>query len=173
MRFLTRAAWWQQSCARDSAEGPGDVRNAIIGQGDVLLTPLQVALIAALVATEGRVPSPKLRLDDETRWLEVDLDPEILAEVQEGMRGVVSRGTASASAIGLRDHDVAGKTGTAERRKGEPYLAWFMGYYPASQPEVAFAVLVDRTRGHGGAVCGPVARKMLEAYEESRGGSLR
>ncbi len=97
----------------------------------------------------------------------------MLADVKQGMKEVVTRGTASSRAIGLRDFDVAGKTGTAERGKGQPYLAWFMGYYPASDPEVAFAVLVDRTRGHGGSVCGPVAREMLEAYERSRGGTLR
>lgn len=172
-RRLVRAVWWQQACAQDSVLGPGDVRNAIIGQGDVQLTPLQVASIAAMVATDGRFPLPKLRLDDETRWRSVSLDSDVLAEVKQGMRQVVTEGTASARSIGLRDYDVAGKTGTAERGKGEPYLAWFMGYYPASRPEVAFAVLVDRTRGHGGGVCGPIARQMLEAYELSRGGKLR
>ena len=59
--------------------------------------------------------------------------------------------------------DVAGKTGTAERRAGEPNLAWFMGYYPASAPEIAFAILVDRTSGHGGEVCGPVAKACIQA----------
>ena len=68
---------------------------------------------------------------------------------------------------------MAGKTGTGQRGQGQPYVGWFMGYYPASSPEVAFAVLVDRTHAHGGDACVPVARALLEAYERSRGGQLR
>ncbi|RMG17945.1 MAG: hypothetical protein D6731_03145 [Planctomycetota bacterium] len=168
-RRALRAAWWAERTAADRVLWPGNVRNSAIGQGDVLLTPLQVARIAALVATGGRVPRPRLLLDTPPAVEVLDLDPAVLARVREGMVRVVSEGTASRRSIGLRGHDVAGKTGTAERRKGEPYLAWFMGYYPASAPEVAFAVLVDRTRGHGGGVCGPIARELLLAYERSRG----
>jgi cell division protein FtsI/penicillin-binding protein 2 len=168
-RRALRAAWWAERTLSDRVLWPGNVRNSMIGQGDVLLTPLQVARIASLVATGGRPPRPRLTTREPMAFDSIELDPEILAQVRRGMELVVRRGTASKSSIGLRGHDVAGKTGTAERRKGDPYLAWFMGYYPASAPEVAFAVLVDRTRGHGGGVCAPVARELLLAYEKSQG----
>lgn len=170
---LTHATVWRARFAADLALRPGEVRNTAIGQGDVRLTPLQVASLAALVATAGDMPLPRLAADAPPAVRHVPLDPAALALVADGMRRVVTRGTASAARIGLRDLDVAGKTGTAERRKGEPHLAWFMGYYPASAPEVAFAVLVDRTSQHGGEVCGPVTRALLEAYEAARGGRLR
>lgn len=170
---LSRAAFWYRNRGRDRVVRTGDVRNSIIGQGDVLATPLQVAAIAALVAGEGRFARPRILRSEPASLSEVALDPEVLHNVKEGMRRVVTRGTASKHRIGLRSLDVAGKTGTAERAGDHPNVAWFMGYYPASAPEVAFAVVVDRTRGHGGDVCGPVTRSLLEAYEKARGGQLR
>jgi penicillin-binding protein 2 len=151
------------------------VRNQAIGQGDVTATPLQVARLAAAVATGGRPRPTRFLLDgdgpeaargDEDD-LDLALDPRVLAAVRAGLEGCVDVGTASRS--GLKGFDVAGKTGTAERAKGEPNYAWFMGYYPASRPEVAFSVLVDRTRDHGGDVCGPVALELVKAYARSRG----
>lgn len=170
---LSRAAFWYRNYGRDRVVRTGDVRNSIIGQGDVLATPLQVAAIAALVGGEGRFARPRILQNEPPSLTEVSLDPDVLHNVKEGMRRVVKRGTASKRSIGLRSLDVAGKTGTAERAGDNPNVAWFMGYYPASNPEVAFAVVVDRTRGHGGDVCGPVTRALLEAYEKSRGGELR
>lgn len=170
---LSQTAFWYRNFGRDRVVRTGDVRNSIIGQGDVLATPLQVAAIAALVGGEGRFARPRILRDEPSSLTEVSLDADVLHNVKEGMRRVVTRGTASKRSIGLRGLDVAGKTGTAERAGDKPNVAWFMGYYPASNPEVAFAVVVDRTRGHGGDVCGPVTRKLLEAYEASRGGKLR
>lgn len=168
---LQQAGFWYTRYAQDRVLRPGDVRNIIIGQGDVLATPLQVALIAGMVAAGGHSARPRLLLDAPREELSLPLDPGVLSRVQEGMRRVVTRGTARRTPLyGL---DVAGKTGTAERAGKNPNVAWFMGYYPASAPEVAFAVVVDRTAGHGGDVCAPATRKLLEAYEAARGGKLR
>lgn len=172
-RHTDRAAWWLRSCEQDLAITPGTARNAVIGQDGVEATPIQVAQLAAVVASGGRTPRPRLVADEPVVVDEVPLDPEVLRRVRAGLRGCVTRGTASRASIGLRGLDVAGKTGTAERGGDRPHLGWFMGYYPASAPEVAFAVLVDRTPGHGGEVCGPVARALLAAYEDARGGRLR
>jgi penicillin-binding protein 2 len=168
-----RAAWYCERYMADQILWPGDVRNAIIGQGAMSLTPLQVTLIAAMIASDGEVPMPKLDLGAATRIQSMGLDPRTLAKVKRGMKLCVKEGTASSPKIGLRRFDVAGKTGTAQRYSDQPYIAWFTGFYPASNPEIAFPVLVDRTRGHGGGVCGPVAKSVLEAYEKSRGGTLR
>ncbi|HZV00153.1 MAG TPA: penicillin-binding transpeptidase domain-containing protein [Planctomycetota bacterium] len=145
------------------------VRNAAIGQGEVRATPLQVARLAQLIANGGTLPGTRLLRDSEAVSVEVAIDSTLLERIREGLRGCVTRGTASKPSIGLCALDVAGKTGTAERGKGHPNYAWFMGYYPASRPEIAFSVLVDRTNAHGGDVCGPVARKLIESYARSRG----
>ncbi len=167
-RRLTRATWWAQACLADRQPQPGDARNCFIGQGDVLTTPLQVAHLAALVATGGRTPWLRLDAAQPPEVRRFDLDPAALARVREGMRRVVTHGTASRPELGLRGLDLAGKTGTGERGKGDPYIAWFMGYYPASRPEVALAVVIDRTAGHGGEVCAPVARALVDAYRARR-----
>lgn len=164
-RRAARAAWWLSACASDATPRPGDGRNAFIGQGDVLLTPVQVAWLAATIAGRGRAARPRVDASRPVEWVQVPYDPAVLHRVREGLRRVVTAGTASSVAIGLRGKDVAGKTGTAERGKEDPHLAWFMGYYPASAPTLALAVLVDRTPGHGGDVCGPVARAAIEAYD--------
>lgn len=164
LRRLDRAVWWLAACYDDRVPRPGDARNAFIGQGDVMATPLQVAWLAALVATGGRAARPRVDADAPVTWHDARLPAAPLARVRDGMRRVVTRGTASDARLGLRGLDAAGKTGTAERRAGQPKLAWFMGYYPTARPEIAFAVLVDRTEGHGGEVCAPVARALIDAH---------
>jgi cell division protein FtsI/penicillin-binding protein 2 len=148
---------------------PQEARNASIGQGTVLATPIQVARLAAGIATGGRLPRPRLVLDDAVDSDDVELDASVLARIRAGLEGCVRRGTAAGTEAGLAGLDVAGKTGTAELGKGQPNVAWFMGYYPASSPEVAFAVVVDRTRGHGASVCAPVAGALVRAWEKARG----
>ena len=168
---VQQAGFWYTQYAQDRVLRPGDVRNIIIGQGDVLTTPLQVALLAGLVAGGGRSARPRLLLDAPREELALPFDADVLGRVQEGMRRVVTHGTARGTP--LHGLDVAGKTGTAERAGKHPNVAWFMGYYPARAPEVAFALVVDRTPGHGGDVCGSPTRRLLEAYEAARGGKLR
>ena len=170
-RRLERARWWMQACSGDLELRPGDVRNAIIGQGDVLANPIQVAHLAAIAATGGRAATPRLDRVHPVEVQPVALDARVLERVRQGMRRCVTQGTASKPEIGLRGLDVAGKTGTAERnaRAGQPHQAWFMGYYPAARPRIAFAVLVDRTHGHGGEVCGPVTRALVQAWSATQG----
>jgi penicillin-binding protein 2 len=137
LRHFDHASFWYGQRMQDLQIRPGDVRNALIGQGDVTATPLQVPL-----------------------------NPTVLGLVRQGMKRVVSSGTARKAGL---PRDSAGKTGTGQRGKDQPYLAWYMGYYPASRPRIAFAVLVDRTHGHGGDVCAPVARELIKAYRQLEG----
>lgn len=167
-RYFIRAEDWAKRCAQDRVFGIGNERNAVIGQGSVLATPIQIARLSAYIANGGYIVQPRIRMSSPVRREYRPIDPHLLTTIRRGLRAVVLRGTASRSKIGLRSLDVAGKTGSAERRKGEPNYAWFMGYYPASRPEIAFAMVVDKTPGHGGDVTGPVARKIVEAYERLR-----
>jgi penicillin-binding protein 2 len=167
-RRLIRAKDWAQRCALDRGFNAGDERNAVIGQGSVLATPIQIARLAAFIANGGWIVKPRIHADSPVSRRLQKIEPGLLADVRLGMRRVVTHGTASNKKIGLYNMDVAGKTGTAERNKGQPNYAWFMGYFPASRPEIAFAIVVDKTAGHGGGVAGPVARELVRAYARGR-----
>lgn len=147
---------------------------AAIGQGDVAVTPLQMALVAAAVANDGKIMVPRLvsfvRGPGEAKgrallsrpWRSA-IDPAIAAEVRTMMIDVVARGTGRGAQ--LPNVEVAGKTGTAEAPGGSAH-AWFIGFAPASDPVVAIAVLVERggdlgDEATGGRVAAPIAGRLL------------
>jgi cell division protein FtsI/penicillin-binding protein 2 len=156
------------------------VGSTAIGQGKVLTTPLQMALVAATIGEGGIRPRPTLRKGDDTE--KVRAVPESVARfVERSMRAVVTGGTGVGAAIdGVR---VAGKTGTAELRTtvaedplpqtGEEQPpppeddptdtdAWFAAYAPAGHPRIAVSVLLI-AQGAGGEVAAPAARQVIEA----------
>ena len=150
----------------------GDTANLSIGQGYLLTTPLHMACLAASIARgETRtVPSIIHSLERDGRHLgsqSIGLNADQLESLRGGMVRCVEEGTARVARIeGL---PYAGKTGTSEYfKKGEKaHLAWMIGYAPADNPVVAFAVLVEGqvdTNTWGGKTAGPVAKEMLEAW---------
>lgn len=150
---------------------------AAIGQGDVAVTPLEMALVAESVATGGTMLVPRVakevrnadnkvvRAIAPSPW-RVVMTPAVAAELTRFMVGVVQRGTGRNAQIpGVQ---VAGKTGTAETTEGAAPLAWFIGFAPAEAPRYAVAVLVEHTQGvgdaaTGGRVAAPIARDVLAA----------
>jgi penicillin-binding protein 2 len=150
----------------------GDTANLSIGQGYLLTTPLHMACLAASIARgETRtVPSIIHSLERDGRHLgsqSIGLNADQLEALRGGMVRCVEEGTARVARIeGL---PYAGKTGTSEYfKKGEKaHLAWMIGYAPADNPVVAFAVLVEGqvdTNTWGGKTAGPVAKQMLETW---------
>jgi penicillin-binding protein 2 len=154
---------------------PGDDINLAIGQGDLLITPLQLAVASAAIANGGDVFVPRLALkvtdasgntlkefETETRG-HVQMSAENLDTVRRGMRYVVSEpdGTAHGAFSGF-PVSVAGKTGTAEKKPEDDY-AWFMGYAPADAPEILVVALIEQG-GHGSSVAAPMVRRVMEAY---------
>ncbi len=154
-----------------------------IGQGDVVATPLQMALVAASVANGGDVPRPQLvrevidpsggivdRVQPQT--IGNAMSPETAREVTEMMEAVVETGTGTEAQIpGV---SVAGKTGTAQTVEGANPHTWFIAFAPAEDPQLAVAVIVENggTAGSaatGGAVAAPIARQILEADRQIRG----
>ena len=145
-----------------------------IGQFDVRATPLQMALVAAAIANDGRVMTPYV----VSQVLGPDLAPLDTTKPEERNRAV-SAATANAltammvdavrSGTGTRAQIpnvlVAGKTGTAQN--AGPSHAWFIGFAPANDPEVAVAVIIENGGGDdqatGGRVAAPVARAVMEA----------
>ncbi len=164
---------------------PGDTANTSIGQGFLLVTPLQMACTMASIARDETRTRPTLQALPRRRAMRVDhggeaigLNPGQRAMLWEGMERVVSpEGTGRLVRIeGLR---IAGKTGTADfRAHGENVnLAWFVGFAPVEAPEIAVAVMVEGTSAadafHGGSTAGPIAKdiflEFLKQYPERAG----
>jgi penicillin-binding protein 2 len=155
----------------------GDVVNMSIGQGQVLVTPLQVARFMAAVANGGVLWKPRLiqRIERDSRVVfsdpgqvtgHVDLSPAVWAFLRHSLWAVVNDGGTGGGAR-IPGLDVAGKTGTAQMiakskaSRGEDH-AWFASFAPARDPEVVVVVLVERG-GKGGQVAAPIARQVLNA----------
>jgi penicillin-binding protein A len=150
---------------------PPQVAFSAIGQYSDAVTPLQMAMVAAAVGNGGRMMQPYL----VSRTLAPDLStlsttsphslgqavrPDVAAELTQMMESVVTGGTGTAAQIpGI---SVAGKTGTAENVPGQPTHAWFIGFAPAQNPQVAVAVLVEHG-GIGGQTAAPIARQVMQA----------
>lgn len=140
----------------------GDTYHLAIGQGDVLVTPLQMAVATAAVANGGTVYRPTLRKVDHGEAIEKQAaTQEALTVVRAGMRQTVTAG--SARSLGDLPIAVAGKTGTAEWKDGARPHAWFIGFAPYDRPTIAFAILVEAA-GEGSSVAVPVAREFLGWY---------
>jgi len=150
--------------------GAGSVLNFAIGQGEVSATPLQMAVVYAAIANDGRSVRPYLvaRIDSAGRTIHTTV-PEVsqlpmrqpdIELVKLGLEHVVEWGTGTKARI--REISIAGKTGTAQNPP-RPDHAWFVGYAPSDAPEVVFAVLVENA-GHGGAVSAPIAGQLIRAY---------
>jgi peptidoglycan glycosyltransferase len=162
---------------------PATAQSAI-GQRDVRVTPMQVAMITAAIANDGTMMTPQLvsQVEDNAGRVISTNRPDPLsfgplqpvrpigrdtaAALQEMMAGVVSDGSGTAAQIG--GVEVAGKTGTAQTGPGEPPTVWFTGFAPVDEPRVAVAVVIDRGgRGGedatGGSVAAPMARAVMQA----------
>ncbi len=155
---------------------PGDTLNMAIGQGFVLVTPIQVARAVSAVANGGVLLRPQVAravLAPDGRVLRtfppavqgrLGLSPSALAALRRGLEAVVERGTGQAARVdGLR---VAGKTGSAEVPRGRPH-AWFAGYAPADDPRVVVVVLVEHGY-RGGLTAAPIARAVLSRWWEGQ-----
>ena len=150
---------------------PGNTLNMSIGQGDVLATPLQMALVTAAVANGGTVWQPhvmkevrdgnnKLIAQARPEGKSSGVSAENLAIVRRAMRSVVTSGTGKS--VALPQVTIAGKTGSAEDdNHGLPH-AWWVCFAPYENPKIAIAVIVENS-GHGSENAVPVAKKILEA----------
>jgi peptidoglycan glycosyltransferase len=156
-----------------------DIGRVAIGQERLRVTPLQMAEVAAAVATGGELMEPRLWskvIDPDGRETELDPDrqsrvmsEDTAAQLNEMMQKVVNEGTGTAAA--LSGVDVAGKTGTAEIDVDAGVnQAWFIGFAPADDPKIAVAATVERTSGFGGTVAAPIAKAVMEAILEGQGG---
>lgn len=143
-----------------------------IGQGEVSITPIQLAQYVALIANDGNSFQPhvvKGYLDDKTKQIipfkfpeiKTGIRKEVFDVVKEGMFLVVN-GAGTATHIKMSDITIAGKTGTAQNPHGKDH-ALFVCYAPAENPKIAIAVVIENV-GFGGTYAAPIAKKLIEAY---------
>jgi len=167
----------------------GETLPVAIGQGFVLMTPIQLASMVATVANEGTVYRPFLvkRIVDADGKPLKEFKPEIIGRtgisadkfrlVKQGLFAVVNEPGGTGSMARLYDVRVAGKTGTSQvvkmrdSRRGTPYQfrdhALFVAFAPYDKPEIAVAVVVEHGE-HGGAAAAPIAGRMLRAYFDGK-----
>ena len=172
-------SWWE-----------GETVTLAIGQGYILVTPLQMARMIAAVANGGDLYVPLLaqrvkeaegereRIYRPQKAGRLPLRPSVLEEIRRALVGVVEEERGTGKAARIEGVKVAGKTGTAQVSKmGEKRLkpeelpyelrdhAWFVAYAPADDPKIAVAVLVEHG-GHGGSAAAPLAREVIKKWLE-------
>ncbi len=148
-----------------------DPGRTAFGQDKLLVTPLQMAMVTATIANNGKEMRP--HLVDRVRRSNGDIvrirpqmlgqpiKPQTASELAQMMESVVSGGTGTAARIsGVR---VAGKTGTAENGPGQPNTTWFIAFAPVDAPRVAVAVVLQNQTGVGGTTAAPIAREIMQA----------
>ncbi len=155
----------------------GDTYHYAIGQGDLLVTPLQMAAVISSFANGGTLYQPRLvtaTLDKDLRVVderapvileEQVADKEALAIVRTGLRQVVTIG--SGKRLNEVSVAVSGKTGTAQWHSQKPPHAWFVGYAPSTNPTIAFSILVEEGE-EGSAIPVTIAQDILNWWVSNR-----
>lgn len=163
--FLPSKEW------KEDAKGErwyiGDTYHLAIGQGDLLVTPIQLAAATAVIANQGQRVQPHMveSVDGNDAWTPQDpvahepFEADAIQVVREGMRQAVTSG--SARFLSSLPQPVAGKTGTAQTGGDRPNHAWFIGFGPYEDPTLAVVVLVE-FGGEGSSVAVPIARDTFE-----------
>ena len=138
------------------------IRSLSIGQGEILVTPLQLANQAACIANGGYYISPHLNKNDSmlTHRHNLDIAAKHFEVVKDGMHRVMVYGTGRHYAVDTLH--MAGKTGTVQNPHGRDH-AIFIGFAPVEDPQIAVAVVVENA-GFGATWACPVATMMIEQY---------
>jgi penicillin-binding protein A len=157
-----------------------DIGRIGIGQGGLLVTPLQMAMVAAAVANGGKLMTPRFTdrvVDQDGRTVETIkpsvysqvMKPSTAQQVGQMMKRVVDEGTGTPAQLG--GIDVAGKTGTAQIGVVGSNLTqpWFIGFAPVQNPKVAIAVTIQQSQGgFGGTVAAPIAKTVIQTLLSGR-----
>lgn len=175
---------WKQK-NRSEPWYPGETISVAIGQGFLSVTPIQMAKVVSIVATNGEMVQPRLlkgvRLRRTGNFKEeplpstqqASISSQTFFQIKKGLAAVVTKGTAKQAQSNIVS--IAGKTGTAqvvalkddedktEVRKKHRDHAWFVAFAPVEKPKIAVAVIVEHM-GHGGSAAAPLAKTIIEAY---------
>ena len=151
--------------------------NNAIGQGEILVTPLQLAQFFCGLANNGVVYQPRIVKmisypDGQEHTLQpqvsftLPFSPKTMKILREGIRLVVEGEHGTARALKNKRYSIGGKTGTAQNPHGENH-SWFVGIAPLEAPEIVVCAIVENA-GHGSEVAAPIVGKIIARYMEKR-----
>jgi len=158
---------------------PGSTISVAIGQGSVMVTPMQVAYVIGGIASGGDFKQPHLLKDlPKVGETHVELSENTVEQVTQGMYGVINEAGGTGQSVKLQGIEFCGKSGTAQMMsygaasrlglgKGKND-GWFVGFAPRRNPEIVVAAVVEDTSEHGGTVAGPVVRDIVKAYYDKK-----
>ena len=151
-----------------------DIASMSIGQFVVQVTPIQIARAYAAIANGGYLVTPHLsklesQLDSKPKRMKIDIDPNNLQLVKNGLRKVVESGTGVSINYGVSNlPPVSGKTGTAEDGEGGSDHAWFVCFTPSDKSELLIVAFAQNTPGGGSVHALPMAREILKVWNEKK-----
>ena len=152
---------------------PEDIASMSIGQMVVQTTPIQIARAYAVIANGGYLVTPHLSKlgKDNLRYkrpMKVDIDPQHLQVIKNGLSKVVQSGTGVSINYGSNNFPpISGKTGTAEDALGGPDHAWFVCFAPSENSELLIVAFAENTPGGGSVHALPMAKKILEEWHKN------
>ena len=152
---------------------PEDIASMSIGQFVVQTTPIQIARAYAVIANGGYLVTPHLSKlgKDNLRYkrpMKVDIDPQHLQVIKNGLSKVVQSGTGVSINYGSNNFPpISGKTGTAEDALGGPDHAWFVCFAPSENSELLIVAFAENTPGGGSVHALPMAKKILEGWHKN------
>ncbi len=158
---------------------PGSTISVSIGQGSVMVTPLQVAYVIGGIASSGDFKQPHLLKDAANVGdKHVEISENTVEQVTQGMYGVINEAGGTGQSVKLQGIEFCGKSGTAQMMsysaasrlglgKGKND-GWFVGFAPRRDPEIVVAAVVEDTSEHGGTAAGPVVRDIVKAYYDKK-----
>jgi penicillin-binding protein 2 len=162
----------------------GETISVAIGQGAVIVTPIQLARMIGAVASGGTLAEPHLLKDaPNLKTEQFPLSDETVEQVTQGMYDVMNEPGGTGYALRLQNIEFSGKSGTAQLmsyeagsrvggREGKLTNGWFVGYAPRRNPEIVVAAVVQGSTEHGGTTAGPVVRDVVKAYYDKKNGHM-
>ncbi|MBI4721622.1 MAG: penicillin-binding protein 2 [Candidatus Stahlbacteria bacterium] len=170
--FLPSEKWYEKRYGK-AGWGKGVAANISVGQGEILVTPLQILYFIAGIANNGVLCTPKVVekvvgsngdevLSNTSNLVTMPWSHKTIAVLREGMLGVVNAGNGTGRAAIVPGIEVAGKTGTAQNPTGKTH-AWFAAFAPYEKPQIAIVVFAEHG-GMGGSVCAPIVGKVLKKF---------
>ncbi len=155
---------------------PGETIPVAIGQGYLLVSPLQLARAYSAIAMRGKMPFLHVLKMSRSHYVNVPIDKDFFNVVISALEGVVNEPHGTGGWARLKNVVVAGKTGTAQvvkekkeekRKKFEKFWyrdhGWFVAFAPADDPEIVVAVVIEHG-GHGGSAAAPIVGRFLKYY---------
>jgi penicillin-binding protein 2 len=138
-----------------------DAMMLAIGQSHLMVSPLQAAVMMAVIANGGNRVTPHLRRGNDKPPVPLNISAETLKEVRQGLYDVTHASSGTAHNTRLKEFKAVGKTSSAQAEHGREPHAWFVGYAPYDAPKYVVAVFM-KNAGHGGQMAAPPAAQILE-----------